>query len=267
MWEQRESIATMSKKESVENTNESIVAQTPSFQLGTYHKKALVVLLHCYYGNRQTLTYSELSQRLDVGEKTKAWQCEAWRDLKGNAYIVSSSADKKKYELSFPNGVQLASTLVSEEELADFQPAATNEKLHERIKARIARDGKAAKYGAKLFDLMAAPDYVPLNRNELAAKFNTLADSHGFFYALKWLKDQGYAEFCGPQEISALKKNECKSSVTTDKPEEVTSGKKRGVTSNENVDEMNQPKAKKRTTTKKRTGGKPLKLSKKAYVH
>ena len=100
----------MSKKESVENTNESIVAQTPSFQLGTYHKKALVVLLHCYYGNRQTLTYSELSQRLDVGEKTKAWQCEAWRDLKGNAYIVSSSADKKKYELSFPNGVQMAST-------------------------------------------------------------------------------------------------------------------------------------------------------------
>ena len=238
----------------------------PPFELGNYHKKALVTLLHLYHGNRQTLTYEELSLRLDVGKKTKAWQSGAWKDLKGHEYIVPSTADTKKYELS-EKGVQIASTLVSAEELAEFAPPDTNSKLHEKIKARVARDDKARKYGGKLLDVMSAPDYVPLNRHELASKFDIVADSHGFCYALKWHKDNGYVEFCTAEEIAALKaKNEM---MAQDEGASTGEEKQKADSMGDDhiEEETKEPKKKKYKSTKKRSGGKPLKLSKKAFVH
>ena len=236
----------------------------PPFEMGKHHKKALVTLWHLYHGGRQTLTYDELSLRLGVGKKTKAWQGGAWKDLKGHEYIVSSPSDKKQFELS-EKGVQLAATLMDDEELAEFAVPDTNETLHENIKKRVGRDDKARRYGGKILDLMLAPDYFPLNRHQMAAKFGTLADSHNFFYALKWHKDNGYVEFCEPNEIAELKSN--KVSTVKEESESASTGDKKREAS-EDVDESDEPpKKKKCKSTKKRSGGKPLKLSKKAFVH
>jgi len=124
---------------------------------------------------------------------------------------------------------------------------------------------------------MAAPDYTPLNRNDMAAKFNTLADSHGFFYGLKALKDMGYVIFCSSEEIADLKasiaetpKPETNVAVVDEvKTEAVVVGneddeKKRAL--DESGDSNELPKKKKYKSTKKREGGKPLKLSDVAFI-
>lgn len=117
----------------------------PPFTMGKHHKKALVVLLHCFHNNRQSLGYLELSRRIDVGEKTKAWQCGAWRDLKNDGYIVPSTERNKEWELSEDLGVPLASTLVSAEELAEYVPPDTSAKLHEQIKKRLHKLPRGAR--------------------------------------------------------------------------------------------------------------------------
>ena len=50
----------------------------PPFELQKYHKAALLKLFRCYHGGTE-LTYPELSREIGVGEKTKAWQCVAWK--------------------------------------------------------------------------------------------------------------------------------------------------------------------------------------------
>ena len=114
-------------KHSVVKDEETTV--TAPFELGDYHKKALVKMFRCHH-NKQELTYKELSAEVGVGEKTKAWQCEAWKDLKSNEYIVPAST-KGKLKLS-DIGVELATTLMSDEELADYKMPETNEEHHEQ---------------------------------------------------------------------------------------------------------------------------------------
>jgi len=243
------------------------------FVVKDLHKKALLTLLHCFHNNRQSLTYAELSLRMGTSEKTKAWQCVAWKDLK-NDYIVPLA--DKKYELS-SKGVELASSLASDEELAEFKTPETTEELHEKIKAKLERIPKAKGYGAKILDLMAAPEYIPLNRNEIAAKFNVFADSHGFFYGLKALKDMGYVVFCSSEEIADLKASiaatpKLETSVAVvdevktgaDQDVDVDGEKKRAL--DESGDSNELPKKKKYKSTKKREGGKPLKLSDVAFI-
>lgn len=105
---------------------------------------------------------------------------------------------------------------MSDAELADFAVPDTDEKLHEKIKARMARDAKTSKYVAKIFDHMFAPDYVPIDRHQLAGKFGVLVDGHGFFYGLKWLKDNGYAETCDPKQYAgAIAKASLKTTAPT----------------------------------------------------
>jgi hypothetical protein len=176
----------------------------PTFEMGKHHKNALKTLLFVYHNNRQTLTYPELSDRIGVGEKTKAWQCGAWRDLKSEGYIVPAS-EKGKFELSL-QGVALATTLATPEELAEFQPPATNKELHVKIKAKLDRLPKGAVYAGKILDLMLQEDYIPLNRNDMAAKFNTLADSHGFFYGRQSLKKMKYVEYCTTTETEQIER-------------------------------------------------------------
>ena len=253
----------------------------PPFTMGPYHKKALVTLLHLYHGNRQKITYDELSLRIGTSLKNKSWQCGAWKDLKSIGYIVQ--AEKKLWELS-AKGVKLASTLMSVEELAEFLPPDTNEKLHEKIKARMVRHEKAKSFGPRILNLMLAPDYIPLNRNQMAATFNTLADSHGFFYGLKWLKDNGYVEFCDPKIVAEYKeametkkmdkgiattKDVATVKEETDFTSDDTVGQKRKAGASivsEDDTKADKPKKKKYESTKKREGGKPLKLSHRAYV-
>lgn len=187
----------------MEQENDSQIP-VPSFEMGKHHKNALKTLLFAYHNNRQTLTYPELSDRIGVGEKTKAWQCGAWRDLKSEGYIVPA-AEKSKFQLS-PEGVALATTLATPEELAEFKPPGTNEELHAKIKAKLARLPKGVKYASKMLDLMLAEDYLPLNRHELAAKFDVLADSHGFFYGLQALQKMKYVEYCTSTEIGQIER-------------------------------------------------------------
>jgi hypothetical protein len=248
----------------------------PPFEIGELHEMALKELLRCHHNYRQTLTYPELSQSVGKGEKTKSWQCVAWKDLKSNDYIVeSSSADTKGFELS-EQGVRLASSLATEEELALYKVPETNEELHEKIKGKLAAVKKAALYGPRILDHMLAPDYTPITRHQLAAKFNVLADSHGFFYGLKALTGMGYVEFCASQEIAELKASvvatpDQETDVTLSEREiKETLGAKEKTRAREESDESNEPQKKKvkiYKSTKQRAGGKPLKLSDKAFVH
>ena len=271
----------------------------PPFIMADYHKKALITLLHSFHNNRTSLTYSQLSLRLEVGEKTKAWQCVAWKDLRSNGYIVNSLKDKKKWELSEDKGVPLASTLVSAEELADYQVPDTTEKLHEQIKKRLMKLPKGGKAGVKILELMVSPDYIPLNRNDMASKFGTLADSHSFFYGLKALKDWGYVVFCDATEVADLKrrfpaetgtmdtnekdesdpvmKESDKADDETKNPVKKESDKAEGETKKRKMKEEDEglesedtetkpPKKKQYKSKKKRTGGVPLKLAETVFV-
>ena len=240
--------------------------ETPphDFEINDLHTKALVILLHCYHNNRQTLTYSDLSLRMGIGEKTKRWQCVAWKDLKNGEFIVHSPADRKQIELS-DKGVQLASTLASDEELAEFKAPETDAELHEKIKAKLQRDDKAKRYGPRILDYMLSPDYKPLNRNDLAAKFDTLADSHGFFYGLQKLRQLKYVVFCTDEEIAQMKA--VSTHETAKETNEVSENESAEDSSSENSGEVDERPKKKYKSTKNRTGGKPLKLSDIAYVH
>lgn len=172
-----------------------------SFEVKPLHTKALLKLLHCHH-NGQTLTYSELSDEIGTGEKTKAWQCEAWKDLKSNSYIIPGPSDGKNkkttYKLS-QQGVELAMTFASDEELADFKTPATNEEHHEKIRSKLMRNGqkKGQKHGPKIFDLLLEDPDTPVTRLELASKLKTNPDSHGFFYGFQALQKMGLVSTVG----------------------------------------------------------------------
>jgi hypothetical protein len=48
------------------------------FEVKNLHIKALLKLLACHHSGI-TLNYSQLSQEIGAAEKTKSWQCEAWK--------------------------------------------------------------------------------------------------------------------------------------------------------------------------------------------
>jgi len=240
---------TSKNKEDAAASNHVPAHDAAPFEIKDLHKKALLTLLHCHHNNHKTLSYPELSLRIETGEKTKGWQCVAWKDLKSHEYIVSSSSDKKLFELS-DKGVELASTLASDEELAEFKVPETTKELHDKIKAKLARNKKAKKYGPQILDLMSAPDYTPLTRHEIAAKFNMVADSHGITYGLNALRELGFIVFCEKSEIAQIKAS-------------AANEKKRAL---DESGESTEPPKKKYKSTKKRSGGKPLKLSDTAFV-
>lgn len=198
---------TTNNKICVEKATEAAVPppkrQVPTnlpFQIKDLHKKALLVLLHRHHANI-FLTYSQLSQEIGVGEKTKNWQCEAWKNLKKNEYIVSGP-EKRTFCLS-PRGVELASCFASDEELADFLPPVTNEALHEKIRKRLRKDKhKGNKHkGVEIFDKMlvlcASPQGAPKTRLELAFEVGCNPDSHGFFYGFRALQRMGLVKEAG----------------------------------------------------------------------
>jgi len=279
----------------------------PPFELNDKHKKALTTLLHAYHNNRQTMTYPELSLALNIGEKTKAWQSGAWKDLKSNEYIVSKQEDKKQFELS-DKGVALASTFLTTEELAEFAPPATTELLHERIKKKLSRlEKNYGDWGCKILDYMNSKDYVvPMGKHDLAHHFGTLADSHGFFYGLQALIKWGYVGKCEPHEIAlllnknaSLTKNDGVEATTksvsstpegdavetnnedTSKDEPAmtngeknidtsptTNKKKKRLSVSVSDDDDDVPKKKKgRKSKKDLRGGHPLKLTDKAFIN
>eukprot|EP00977_Amphora_coffeiformis_P007629 scaffold1684_cov214-Amphora_coffeaeformis.AAC.13 len=200
--------------------------------------------------------------------------------------------------------------LSRQNELAEYVPPDTTAKLHEQIKKRLhklPRGGKGgATMGAAILDRISSPDYIPVDRNVMAAKFGTLADSHGFFYALQALKQWGYVVFCDDAEIAELsrrfpvvpdethdkatkKEMETKQEVSIKKEVVVKQGddastnlKKRasmsddeneGEVEDEAAETMGPTKGKKKQKVeqskrnKKRSGGKPLKLSETAAVN
>ena len=223
------------------------------FKVTDYHKKALSKLLFCHHTG-QTLTYLELSDEIGAGPKTKAWQCGAWKDLKTQGLILPShDSTKGKMQLMLSEkGVTVASTFASDEELADYKMPETNEEHHEKIKSKMMRQDKARKYGPKIFDLMVKEDYTPMNKHDLAAKFNTLADSHGFFYGLQTLKKMGL--------IDEVKEEA--SSITKAKPTRMDKAVKKEE-GDDAVGAENKGDPKK---TKKRSGGKLLQLSERAFL-
>jgi len=235
----------------VEEVESSPALITP-FDVNDLHKKALVKLFYCHHVG-QVLTYQELSAEIGMSEKTKRWQCEAWKDLKTNEYIVSASGGLKDLKLS-EKGMALAKTFLSDEELADYRMPATNEEHHAKIKSKLSRDPKAAKYGPKIFQLLLdTNDDPPMTRHELAGKFNCLADSHGFFYGLKALLGMGLV--CKVKGVSGAKRSK-KTKKTKEEEENAVDEK------GEN-DEENDKSIKKK---KKREGGQPLKLTDKAFL-
>lgn len=230
--------------------SETVESSLP-FEVTDYHKKALLKLLFCHHSG-QTLTYLELSDEIGAGAKTKAWQGGAWKDLKTHEYIVpspTSSKGKTQFKLA-EKAVALASTFASDEELADYKMPETNEEHHEKIKSKLARQDKAKKFGPKIFDLLVQEDYTSMNKHEIAATFNTLADSHGFFYGLQALKKMGYVV----EDTEAASRVTPKSKRKNETPESKEEGE------GNDTDRSIQKKK------KNRSGGMPLKLSETAFL-
>ena len=271
------------------------------FEVKEYHKKALGKLLYCYHSNGedQVLSYGQLSDEIGVGEKTKAWQCGAWRDLKSNEYIVAlgnASDGKTGYKLS-EKGIELASSFASKEELADYKMPETNDEHHEKIKSKLSRNEKAKRFGPKIFDYLVAQKeraekegnsgIFCMDRHELAEQFNTLADSHGFFYGLQALKQMKLVCDAPPEVVKessassgtskgkkrkqkGLNKEEEDGSDNEDGGKDSEEDKNEGDNDDNDKDggeDSDERKPKKvRKSTKKRSGGKKLMLTDKAFL-
>lgn len=117
---------------------------------------------------------------IGISEKTKRWQCGAWKDLKSNGYVRGTN---QAIELT-PEGLALATSLASDEDLEAYKMPETNEEHHDKIKQKLEKNDKAKKYGPKVFDYMVElhDKDVVKTKHEIADHFDVLADSHG-----KWM--------------------------------------------------------------------------------
>ena len=191
-------------------TQEDRPAPETSFEVKDLHKKALLILLRCVH-NEQTLTYPELSAEIGIGEKTKRWQCEAWRDLKKAAFIIpaSGSSSETTYTLS-QEGVDLAKAHASDDELADYKEPLTNEEHHEKIRSRLLRiDNKGKTFGVKIFDLLLEHTDTPMTRLEMALKIpgkSNNPEGHQFFHGFKNLDKMGMVVADGKKLKSEMPK-------------------------------------------------------------
>ena len=163
--------------------------QNLPFKINDLHKKALVALFHSHHSGI-LLTYADLSLAIGIGEKTKRWQCEAWKHLKRGEYIVSGP-EKGTFCLS-PEGLDLATCFVTDEELADYKAPVSNDELHKKIRKKLDRDTKNGKKhkGSQIFDLLLKvnEESRSLTRLEIANELKTGPDAHGFFYGFKALQ-------------------------------------------------------------------------------
>ena len=254
-----------------------------SFEIKPLHQQALLVLFRCNH-NGQTLTYAELSAEVGKGEKTKAWQCEAWKDLKSNGLIVPA-AEAKHFQLS-SQGIELAKSFVSEEELAEYMTPTTNEEYHEKIRNRLLRnENKGKLYGPKIFNLMLELSLsdTKVTRGQLASKLSTNPDAHGFFYGFKNLQKMGMIEEAGSLSKSEMNKQKIKNEEDDDAAE--TDGGNDNNESDKNIKqeegdhaaedtekkgdeeaENKKKKKKKSKCTRNRGGYKLFKLSSKAFL-
>jgi hypothetical protein len=217
-----------------------------------------------------------LRTEIGIGQKTKRWQCGAWKDLKSNGYIGGTA---KELEIT-KEGLALAASLASDEELEAYKMPETNEEHQEKIKQKLERNEKAKRYGPKIFDYMIEIHGDGKNAKttqEIADYFHILADSHGkcglmgrlakfrwlncrclccrtgFFYGFQALKKMGLVQSGGTQKRKKIIE---KDAIKEDK------------TSEEGVEEgsdQEPPKKKKKSKGGKNCGA-TWKLSEKAFL-
>ncbi len=243
------------------------------FPIKSLHKKALLRLLQAHHAG-STMTYSDLSLAIGVGEKTKSWQCEAWKHLNKNDFIVLVAADtktkKKTYGLS-PQGIELAQCFCSPEELAEYRTPLSNEELHNKIRKQLTRDSKTGKHkhsGRKLFDFLLnahdKKDAVGWTRLELAYQLGTTnPDSHGFFYGFAALQKMKLVRVQGTITRDELKR---KHEMLQNVKKENEKGDGVGTSSSEGLeDAATAPKPKKKKI-RLRGGCQLFALSEKAFL-
>jgi len=193
-------------KAAVHSSKHDRAAPSVAFKVNDLHTKALLALFRCHH-NDQELTYSELSSEIGIGEKTKRWQCEAWKDLKGHGYIVQADNVKKTFKLS-DKGMEFSTTFVSDKELAELKAPLTNEEHHEKIRARLLRFPKGTKTGPEIFDVLLKHQDTPMTRLELVTKTpgkSSNPDSHGFYYGFKNLMAMGLVEEIGKVTVADMR--------------------------------------------------------------
>ena len=199
-------VAKPNKKLAIKPTKAIRKVPSTTFKIEPLHKKALLKLLHCYHSGI-ALTYSELSLAIKIGEKTKAWQSGAWKDLKSGGFIVMavekktvSGKPKTAYKLS-QKGEDLAMSFASDEELEEFKKPITNDEHHEKIRKKLDKDvykgGKHHK-GREIFDLLLKEGDNGITRMELASKMNSKnPEGSPFFYGFNALKTMGLVSEVG----------------------------------------------------------------------
>lgn len=243
-------------KSKTEDTKNMAPPPDLSFEIKKLHKKALLKLLHCHHSDI-LLTYPELSVEIGTGEKTKAWQSGAWKDLKKEGYIVPGS--KPKTFCLSTEGVELAMCFASEAELAEFRTPLTNEEHHEKIRNKLAKDTHKGKKhrGRDIFNVMLeeSPD-TSWTRLELASKLGTNPDSHSFFDGFKALSRMGLLTKDGSITKEELVR---KFEVLNQKTNKT---KKRKASEDEKEEQQQQPQKKQRI----RGGTQLFRLSEKAFL-
>ena len=226
------------KEKSTEEVGKKDLAQPLSFAIKPIHKKALLTLLR-FKHNEIVLTYADLSREIGVGEKTKSWQCEAWKQLNKGGCIIRGQ--DKTVALS-QEGTDLAMSLASPDELVEFKAPMNDDDLHDKIRSKLEKNlyngvgGKNKRHhGKKIFDLFLEDKDKSFLRIELAAKLETNPDSHNFFNGFKALDRMGLITTTGTVSREELVRKWEELNSSSKKPEK--QGNEKTATMKEEEDE------------------------------
>mmetsp|Transcript_23711 Transcript_23711/g.65897 ORF Transcript_23711/g.65897 Transcript_23711/m.65897 type:complete len:263 (-) Transcript_23711:134-922(-) len=251
------------EKQTKENNETCSLTQIDvPFKVKDLHKKALLTLWRSSH-NGICLTYPDLSNALGVGEKTKSWQCEAWKELKKNELIVSGQK-AKTWTLS-EEGTQLALSLASPEEIDEYKSPLTNEEHHKKIRSKLskalgpsAKEKAGASMGPMIFDCLLEHTKTPMTRLEICSKLPGKGwpnpESSGFFYGFRNLDKMGLV--CTDGEASNEEMLELHQAFSAKQRE----GKKRKKSEDDSSSEGDEKKP------RIRGGRKKYKLSEKAFL-
>jgi len=165
-----------------------------------------VMIVHHMAGTK-SLAFEKLVSSLGYKPKNKTLE-QAWKDVRLQKLVEEAAGGKKKaYQLT-QKGIDKIASEDYKHELAN--PPKTTSELHERIKTNTVN-----KYGTEIFELLLGArnkgdaQSDSMSTQELATECGVNKDTHGFFYGLKQLKDNGYVVPNPKEKLKLLLSEKC----------------------------------------------------------